>query len=37
MDYELGKYAEWMTAIRQTEELAKGFGFVVTGHRPVDD
>ncbi len=37
MDYELGKYAEWMTAVRQTEELAKDFGFVATGHGPVDD
>jgi len=35
MDYELGKYEEWMAAIRQTEELAAGFEFVATGHGPV--
>ena len=37
MDYELGKYEEWMAAVRQTEEQAKNFGFVATGHGAVDD
>ncbi len=35
MDYELGKFPEWMSAIRQTEEMAKEFEFVATGHGPV--
>ncbi len=35
MDYELGQFEEWMTAIRVTEELAQDFEFVATGHGPV--
>ena len=35
MDYELGKFPEWMSAIRQTEEMAKEIEFVATGHGPV--
>jgi len=35
MDYELGKFEEWMAAIRETEALAKEFEFVATGHGPV--
>ena len=35
MDYELGKFPAWMAAIRQTEELAKQYEFVATGHGPV--
>jgi glyoxylase-like metal-dependent hydrolase (beta-lactamase superfamily II) len=35
MDYELGKFEEWMAAIRRAEELARGFKFVATGHGPV--
>ena len=37
MDYELGKFPEWMSAIRLTEEMAKEFQFVATGHGPVGD
>ena len=32
MDYELGRYEEWLTAIRRTEELAKDYTHVATGH-----
>ena len=35
MDYEDGKFPEWMTAIRKAETMAGGFKFVVTGHGPV--
>ena len=35
MDFELGMYAEWMAAIRETEELASDFDHVATGHGPV--
>ena len=35
MDYELGKFPEWMAAISQTENLAKKFEFIATGHGPV--
>jgi glyoxylase-like metal-dependent hydrolase (beta-lactamase superfamily II) len=35
MDYELGQFEEWMTAIRNAEKLATGFKYVVTGHGPV--
>ncbi len=35
MDYELGQFEEWMTAIRVTEKLAQEFEFVATGHGPV--
>jgi glyoxylase-like metal-dependent hydrolase (beta-lactamase superfamily II) len=35
MDYELGQFEEWMTAIRNAEKLAGGFTHVVTGHGPV--
>ena len=35
MDYELGKFPEWMAAISQTENLAKEFEFIATGHGPV--
>jgi glyoxylase-like metal-dependent hydrolase (beta-lactamase superfamily II) len=35
MDYELGKFEGWMTAIRTTEEEAKKYKFVATGHGPV--
>ena len=35
MDYELGRFEEWMAAIRETEDLAKEFEFVATGHGPV--
>ena len=40
MDFELGMYEEWMAAIRETEELARDFDHVATGHGPlgtVDD
>ena len=37
MDYELGKFDEWMAAIRLTEEQAKEYEYVVTGHGPVGD
>ena len=35
MDYELGQFEGWMTAIRKAEALAAGFTFVATGHGPV--
>lgn len=35
MDYELGQFEEWMTAIRDAEKLAAGFTHVATGHGPV--
>ena len=35
MDYELGMYEEWMTAIRQAEETSKRFDHVATGHGPM--
>lgn len=37
MDYELGKFEEWMQAIYLTEETAKDYDYVVTGHGPVGD
>ena len=35
MDYENGMFEEWMTAISETETLAKNFQFVAAGHGPV--
>jgi glyoxylase-like metal-dependent hydrolase (beta-lactamase superfamily II) len=35
MDYELGQFEDWMTAVRNAEKLAGGFKYVVTGHGPV--
>jgi len=35
MDFENGMFAEWMAAIRETEETAKSFEYVSTGHGPV--
>ena len=35
MDYELGGFPEWMEAIARTEEMARDFDHVVTGHGPV--
>ncbi|MBI4888407.1 MAG: MBL fold metallo-hydrolase [Acidobacteria bacterium] len=35
MDYELGRFEQWMTAVRNAEKLAAGFTFVATGHGPV--
>jgi RHS repeat-associated protein len=35
MDYELGRFEQWMTAIRNAEKLAAGFKYVATGHGPV--
>jgi glyoxylase-like metal-dependent hydrolase (beta-lactamase superfamily II) len=35
MDYELGRFEQWMTAIRNAEKLAAGFRYVATGHGPV--
>lgn len=35
MDYELGRFEQWMTAIRNAEKLAAGFRHVATGHGPV--
>lgn len=35
MDYELGRFEEWMTKIREAEELAKNFSHVATGHGPM--
>jgi glyoxylase-like metal-dependent hydrolase (beta-lactamase superfamily II) len=35
MDYELGQFPEWMTAVRNAEKLAAGYKYVVTGHGPV--
>ena len=37
MDYELGKFEEWMDAIYLTEEVAKDYEYVVTGHGPYGD
>lgn len=37
MDYELGKFEEWMAAIYLTEDAAKDYEYVVTGHGPVGD
>jgi glyoxylase-like metal-dependent hydrolase (beta-lactamase superfamily II) len=35
LDYELGRFDGWMTAIRNAEKLAAGYTHVVTGHGPV--
>jgi glyoxylase-like metal-dependent hydrolase (beta-lactamase superfamily II) len=35
LDYELGRFDGWMTAIRNAEKLAAGFKHVATGHGPV--
>lgn len=35
MDYELGRFQPWMTAIRNAEKLAAGFTYVAPGHGPV--
>jgi len=35
LDYELGRFEQWMTAIRNAEKLAAGFKHVATGHGPV--
>ena len=35
LDYELGQFEGWMTAIRNAEKLAAGFKHVATGHGPV--
>ena len=35
MDYENGMFQEWMAAIRETEEAAKDFEYVTTGHGPL--
>jgi glyoxylase-like metal-dependent hydrolase (beta-lactamase superfamily II) len=35
LDYELGQFEGWMTAIRHAEKLAAGFKHVATGHGPV--
>ena len=35
MDFEDGKFPEWMTAIGKAEKMAAGFKFVATGHGPV--
>ena len=35
MDFEMGMYEEWMAAIRETEEIARDFDHVATGHGPV--
>jgi glyoxylase-like metal-dependent hydrolase (beta-lactamase superfamily II) len=32
MDYELGGYEEWLAAIKKTEELAKDYSHLATGH-----
>ena len=37
MDYELGKFPEWMDAIYLTEEIAQDYQYVVTGHGPYGD
>ena len=34
MDYELGRYKEWMAAIRKAERVSKNFDHVATGHGP---
>jgi glyoxylase-like metal-dependent hydrolase (beta-lactamase superfamily II) len=35
MDYELGRYDEWMQKIAEAETLAASFEHVATGHGPV--
>ncbi len=35
MDYENGMFEEWMTAIRESEAVARGYEFVAPGHGPV--
>ena len=35
MDYENGLFDEWMTAIGETEAVARGYEFVAPGHGPV--
>ena len=35
MDYENGMFEEWMAAIRETEEAAKAYAHVTTGHGPL--
>ena len=35
MDYENGMFEEWMAAIRETEETAKSYEYVTTGHGPL--
>ena len=35
MDYELGRFEQWMTKISEAEELAKNFTHVAPGHGPV--
>jgi glyoxylase-like metal-dependent hydrolase (beta-lactamase superfamily II) len=35
MDYENGMFEEWMAAIRETEEVAKAYEYVTTGHGPL--
>ncbi len=35
MDFENAMYEEWMAAIRETEEIARDFDHVATGHGPV--
>jgi glyoxylase-like metal-dependent hydrolase (beta-lactamase superfamily II) len=35
MDYEEGRFEEWMAAIKKAEGLAASFKFVATGHGPV--
>ncbi|MGI9259364.1 MAG: hypothetical protein ACR2QQ_11040, partial [Gammaproteobacteria bacterium] len=35
MDYELGRYEEWMAAIRDAEAISKNFDHVATGHGPM--
>ena len=35
MDFENGLFEEWMSAIAETEAVARGYEFVATGHGPV--
>jgi glyoxylase-like metal-dependent hydrolase (beta-lactamase superfamily II) len=35
MDYELGKFGEWMTKIGEAEDLARNFSHVAPGHGPL--
>lgn len=35
MDFENGMFEEWLTAIRETEAVARGYEFVAPGHGPV--